>query len=279
MKKKESVSEYIPSLINTPMLNYECYVPSKKEKLLFFACVFFLGGAVSLIFFAGLFKSDGEATLATYISDVVIFSIVGAAAAKILFPTFIEKKKEKRNIKLRNQFRDLLDSLSASFSAGVNPNEAFYSAHKDMVQQHGENSFIAIEANEILNGVRQNYSIAEMLNDFAKRTGNEDIENFANVYKIAVEKGTDLKTVIRRTHSIISDRIAVNDEIQTKLASNKLQHTVMSIMPIGIVAILRFTNESFANSFASPLGIIVNIIAIGAFIGSYILGQKICKID
>lgn len=278
MKKKEVLEEYIPSLINTPMLNYKCYIPSKKEKYLFSICIFIVGGAISLIFFAGLFKSDGEATIATYISDAVIFCLVGFLAAKLLFPTFIAKRKDKRDGKLRNQFRDLLDSLSASFSAGVNPNEAFTSAYSDMVQQHGENSFIAIEANEILNGVRQNYNISQMLTNFAERSGNEDIENFANVYEIAVEKGTDLKTVIRRTHSIISDRIAVNDEIQTKLASNKLQHTVMSIMPIGIVAILRFTNESFASSFASPLGIIVNVIAIGAFIGSYILGQKICDI-
>ena len=277
-KTKTPEPEYVPSLINNPMLNYKCYHASAGEKILYFLISFIAGGAASLIFFGGLFKSDGEATLATLISNLVFFLVSGFAVSRVLYPSFIAKRKEKRDVKLRNQFRDLLDSLSASFSAGVNSNEAFVSVCADMEQQHGVDSFIAIEAREIVNGMKQNYSISQMLRNFAARSGNEDIENFANVYGIAIEKGSDLKTVIRRTHAIISDRIAVEDEIETKLASNKLQHTVMSIMPIGIVAILRFTNESFADSFTTPGGIIVNVIAIAAFIGSFILGQKICDV-
>ena len=277
-KSKEKISEYLPSPINTPMLNYSYYKPKPVEKIIYFIISFIGGGAASLVFFSGLFKKDGQPTLATYISDIVVFVVVGFIAYKAFYKTFIVKRKEKRDQQLRNQFRDMLDSLSASFSSGANSNDAFVTMSNDMIQQHGASSYIAKEAAEILNGVNQNVSVSEMLKNFAERSGNEDIENFANVYTIALEKGSNLKTVIRRTHSIISDRIAVNDEIQTKLASNKLQHTVMSIMPIGIVAILRMTNEAMAQSFASPLGIIVNIIAILAFIGSYILGQKICDI-
>lgn len=278
--KKEKVVEpkFVTSLINNPMLNYKVYVLNKKQKVLYFIISVLFGGVAGMVFFSGFFKQDGESTLLTYISNAVIFIIVGLIVSRVFFPTFVAKKKTKRDTALRDQFRDLLDSLSASFSSGVNSSEAFKSAYTDMIQQHGESSIIAMEMKEILDGINQNYTISQMLCDFAERSGNEDIESFANVYQIAIEKGSDLKTVIRRTHSIISDKIAVNDEIQTKLASNKLQHTVMSIMPIGIVAILRFTNDSFATSFTSPLGIIVNIVAIGAFIGSYILGQKICDI-
>lgn len=278
-KQKKEMIQYIPSPINNNMLNYNCYFPSVSEKILYFMVSFFGGGAVSLIFFSGWFKSEGQPTTATYISDLVIFVISGIMVSKLMYSSFIARHKAKRDKILRNQFRDLLDSLSASFSSGVNSNDAFNTVYGDMVQQHGVNSFIAIESKEILNGVSQNVSVTDMLKNFAMRSGNEDIENFVNVYDIALQKGSDLKTVIRRTHSIISDRIEVNDEIQTKLASNKLQHTVMSFMPIGIVAILRLTNEAMANSFATPLGIAVNIIAVLIFIGSYILGQKICDIQ
>lgn len=277
-KKKQEKIEYLPSPINTPMLNYKCYILSFSEKIIYYFISFFGGGIVGLVFFSGFFKSEGNPTFATYISDIVIFVLVGFFVSRLLFSTYVVKRKEKRDKKLRNQFRDLLDSLSASFSSGANSNDAFATMCEDMIQQHGVDSYIAKESIEILNGTKQNISISEMLKSFAERSGNEDIENFADVYYIALEKGSDLKTVIRRTHTIISDRIAVNDEIQTKLASNKLQHTVMSIMPIGIVAMLRLTNESIANSFSTPLGIIVNVIAISAFVGSYILGQKICDI-
>jgi len=52
----------------------------------------------------------------------------------------------------------------------------------------------------------------------------------------------------------------------------------MSIMPIAVVMLLRLTNESFAENFATPVGVIVNTIAIGVFIGSYKYGQKIVDI-
>lgn len=278
MGKNNKQVEYVSSLINNPMLNYNVYVVKKSIKILYFIITFILGGSAGLLFFSGLFKVDDKYTVFTYLSDFIVFICIGLLVSKLFYSTFVSYLKSKRDEKLRNQFRDLLDSLSASLSAGVNANEAFNSAYVDMSQQHGEDSYIAIEVAEILAGVRQNYAISEMLNDFAARCCNEDIESFANVYRIAIEKGSDLKLVIRRTHSIISDKIAVQDEIATKLASNKMQHLVMSVMPVGIVAILRFTNESFAESFASPLGIVVNILAILVFAGAFVLGQKICDV-
>lgn len=278
MAKKKQEAEFLPSPINNLMRNYAVYVPSAAENFLARLVMFLLGGVTGLIFFSGLFKVEGEATMATHISDVVVFCLIGFVAMCFLAPVFFDRRHQKRDAQLRNQFRDLLDSLSASLSSGTNPLEAFRSAYGDVCSQYGEHSFIALEVKEILNGSAQNVSIAEMLSDFAKRSHNEDVESFANVFSICMDKGADLKSVVRRTHGIISDKMAVNDEIETKLASNKMQHDVMSIMPIGIVALLRYTNPAFADSFASPMGVLVNIVAIGIFLGSYVLGQKIMQI-
>ncbi len=278
MKKKKTEKEYLLSPINNPMLNYAVYIPNKTENILARLIMIVLGGVAGLVFFSGLFKVEGEATLATRISDTVVFIGVGILAMLFLAPVFFDRRHKKRDAVLRNQFRDLLDSLSASLSSGANPLEAFKSSYSDVCAQYGEKSYIALEVAEIINGSKQNVSISEMLTSFAKRSGNEDVESFANVFDICMTKGVDLKTIVRRTHGIISDKMAVNDEIETKLASNKMQHDVMSIMPIGIVAMLRFTNPSFAASFASPMGVLVNIVAICIFLGSYVLGQKIMDV-
>ena len=87
-----------------------------------------------------------------------------------------------------------------------------------------------------------------------------------------------LALVVHRTHSVISDKMAVADEIETKLTSNKMQHNIMSVMPIVIVAMLRFTNEAFAANFATLTGVLVNTLAIGIFVGAYIYGNKIVEI-
>lgn len=279
MEKKINEPQFLLSPINNEVINYRVYYPKASEKIIMRLIGIAVGGIVGLIFFGGFFKSEGEATVATYISNLVVFFGIGLIVSKILTPTLVQRKKEKRDIVLKSQFRDMLESLSASFSSGSNSNEAFQSAYKDVKQQYGEDSFIAVEIKEILNGIAQNITIDVMLNDFADRSGNEDIKNFADIFNICLEKGGELKSVVRRTSGIISDRMSISDEIETKLASNKMQHNVMSVMPIGIVALLRFSNDSFAATFTTFGGAIVNIIAIGIFIGAYLFGQKICNIN
>ena len=85
-EKKQKEPKYIPSPLNTPMINYKVYYMSKLEYTTLFVLVFVVGGIVGLIFYGGLFKYDGNATIATYISDVIIFGGIGFIAFKIFFP-------------------------------------------------------------------------------------------------------------------------------------------------------------------------------------------------
>ena len=276
--KKEKELAYVNSPLNNPMPNYKVYVMNNSEKLLVGLVSFIVGGLASQIFYGGMFKVDGLATTATYISNAVIFIIVGILAICFYVPMHKKKCLDKRNIMLKRQFRDMLESLAASFSSGSNVQMAFQSATMDLAMQYGEQDYIVLEMQEIINGINQNINVEVMLKDFGERSGNEDIMSFADVFEICYRKGGNMNSIIHRTRDVISDKMVVADEIETKLTSNKMQHNVMSIMPIVVVAMLRFTNEAFAANFATPIGVIVNTIAIGIFIGSYILGLKIVDI-
>ena len=176
------------------------------------------------------------------------------------------------------QFRDMLESLAASFSSGSNVQMAFESAVEDLKMQYSPDDYIVKEMEEIINGMRQNVNVEVMLANFGERSGNEDVVSFADVFSVCYRKGGNMNSVINRTHSVISEKMAVADEIETKLTSNKLQHNVMSLMPIAVVAMLRLTNEAFATNFATPVGVIVNTVAIGIFVGAYIMGNKIVDV-
>lgn len=280
MKKKEKVVEqqYLNSPLNNPMLNYSVYVLGKAERIAVSLIGFLVGGLVGLVFYGGLFKSDGMATTATYISNAIFFVVVGVLAVKFVIPIYKNMCLEKRRNKLKKQFRDMLESLTASFSSGSNVQKAFEAAFVDLQMQYEETDFIIIEMREILNGMAQNISVEVMMKDFGDRSGNEDISSFADVFEVCYRKGGDMKMVIHRTHNVISEKMAVADEIETKLTSNKMQHNVMSVMPIVVVAMLRLTNDAFAANFATPLGVVVNTIAIGIFLGAYKYGLKIVDI-
>lgn len=280
MAKKEKIQEpeFINSPLNNPMPNYAVYVMSKTERLIVSLIAFIAGGFVALIFYGNLFMVDGFATLATHISNIVVFVILGLLAIKFLVPMYKKRCLDKRKNALKQQFRDMLESLAASFSSGSNVQMAFESAVEDLKMQYSPKDYIVKEMEEVINGMKQNINVEVMLENFGKRSGNEDIVSFADVFSVCYRKGGNMNSVIHRTHSVISEKMAVADEIETKLTSNKMQHNVMSVMPIAVVAMLRFTNESFAANFATPIGVIVNTVAIGIFVGAYIYGNKIVDV-
>lgn len=276
--RKEKEKQYSKSLLNTPMLNYRIYVMGVFEIIGVNLISFIIGGLVGFVFYGDLFQVDGEATKATHICNVVVFVIVGLAAIHFLVPMYKTMRLERRKDVLKNQFRDFLESLSASFLSGSNEQGAFESALQDMKMQYSPNDYIVLELQEIVNGIYQNIDLSVMLKDFGERSGNEDIVSFADVFVICSQNGGTMNTIIHRTHSIISEKIQIADEIKTKLTSNKLQLNVMSLMPIAIVIMLRYTDEMFASNFATPMGVLINTIAIGIFVGAYLYGQKIVDI-
>lgn len=277
-KKKNVEPKYLPSPMNNDMINYKVYYMSAMEKLTYFWALFIVGGLIGQVFYGGLFKVDGEATKATYLSNFIVFLVVGAVAVKVFFPIMNENLKNKRGRKLQKQFMDLLESLSSSLAAGNTVNNAFLSAKTDLSNQYSENDFIMRELAEILTGMENGQTLENMMLDFGDRSDNEDIQNFSNVMSNCYRLGGNFKDVVRRTRDVISDKVAIKEEINTKLASNKLQHNAMSIMPIILVGMMRSLNANFAANLASPVGVVATTVAIALFVVSYFWGQKIIDI-
>lgn len=279
-KKKQQIEpQFVPSALNNQMLNYKVYYMSFTEKLIYFLLTFIIGGVVGLIFYGGLFKSDGEPTTATMVSNIVVFCLVGLIAARFFVPAIRRNLKNKRDKALRKQFMNLLENLSVSLAAGNTLNDSFINAKSDMLNQYSEKDMIIQELSEIISGMDNGHTLEEMMTAFGQRAGNEDIENFANVISNCYRMGGNFKDVIRKTRNIISDKIAIEEEIETKLASNKLQHNAMCLMPIILVGMLKLSSASFAANLSSFLGVVVTTIAIAIFVSSYFWGRKIINIE
>ena len=280
MTKKNAVQEpqYLPSPLNNWMINYRVYYMSFAEKVLSFLLTFAAGGLVGLIFYGGMFKNEGEATSATFISNIVVFCLIGAIAAVVFIPAIKGSLEKKRAKKLTKQFMDMMEVLSTSLSAGSTVNGAFVNAQSDMQNQYSRKDYIIQELTEIVNGLNNGRTLEEMVLAFGSRSNNKDIENFGNVISNCYRLGGNFKDVVRKTRNIISDKVAIEDEINTKIASNKLQLNAMCIMPIGLVGMLKLSSEMFAENLASGIGVFVTTVAVGIFAGAYLWGRKIIDI-
>jgi len=278
-QKKIKEPQFLPSPLNNPMLNYKVYYMATWEKILFTLLTFIAGGIVSQVFYGNLFKTvDGKVTTATHISNVVVFVLIGCLAVRFFLPAIVQSLKDKRDKKLTKQFMDLLDMLTSSLSAGNTVNDSFYYAKRDLMNQYTERDYIIQELNEILDGIKNGRTLEDMLLSFGKRSNNEEIENFSNVISNCYRLGGNFRDVIINTRGIISDKIAISDEIDTKLSSNTMQLNVMSLMPVPLVGMIKVVSKDFADNLATPMGVFATTIAIGIFIAAYLWGRKIINI-
>lgn len=278
MAKKNDQPQYYISKINTQVLNYNVYVMKPTEKLLYGLMLLVAGGVVGLIFYSGLFKVDGQATLATYISNLVVFLLVGLLANRYFMPTITESLRVKRLNKLKSQFCDFASALTNALASGMNMNDALLAVYNDLKAQYSEEAFIVLETQEIINGMRNNIPVEVMLEDFGIRSGVADITNFATVFATCYRTGGNIRSVVRRTTDIISEKIMINSEIETAITSNKMQMNVMNVLPIVIVLLMRLLSPDFADSFATIIGVVGLTVSAALTVASFKLGQKIMNI-
>lgn len=277
-KNKNVEPEYLTSLINTQVINYKVYKMNTKQKIFYTTLLFLVGGFVAQIFYGGLFKSEGENTAFTYISNLIFFAIGGLLTNKLMLPAIIEKMRKQRLSVLQSQFRDFLSSLSTTLSAGMNMNESIEAAHIALCSQYGDDSIIAEEVGEIKNCINNNISIEKAIASLGERSGIEDISNFSTIFSVSFETGGNIREIVSRTSDIIVERMLTNEEIETKLTSNKIQLYAMLVIPAVLMLLMRGMSSSFAQSFATIPGVIAITIALGMFYAAYKVGSKILDI-
>lgn len=278
-KQKEKEPQYYQSLMNTPVLNYRVYEMSSMEKLLYALIAFVVGAVVGFLFYGGLAKDEfGQSTTLTYVLNIVICILGGIIAVKIFLPVRTEQLAEKRRKDLNRQFRDMLDGLATSIGAGSNMIDALYSVRDDLVLQYDEDACIVQEVDTILHGVQNNIPLEDMLYDFGMRSGIADILSFAEVFKVSYRTGGNMKDVVQRTYTILSDKMEMREDIETVVTSNKTEQNTMLVMPVALVAVIKYMSPDFAANFATVTGVLATTVAVIIFIAAYYVGKNVLEI-
>ena len=280
-KKQKIINEpqYYTSATNMPTYNYRVYNMKFTEKAMYFIIAFLAGAAVGYLFYGGIGKDEfDQPTKLTWILNIIIPSITGIIAGKLFVPIRRESIVLQRQKQLSNQFRDMLDAFNTSLGVGKNINESFLSAYNDLKIQYESDAFILKELEVIISGIQNNVAIEELLEDFGKRSCNDDIKSFANVFKTSYRKGGNIKEVIRNTHSILSDKMEISEDIETLVTANKLEQNIMIVMPIILILIIKLMSPEFAKNFVTPTGIISTTLSLIIFVVAYFMGKSVLNI-
>lgn len=259
--KKKEVYEEIPALIGQGD-DYHVYHMTKQDRLV-----------------AALIGGGGGAVVAWIFFNMVSVALVAAlAVAYAAQPVYRDHKLKKRKKNLLLQFKDLLEALTSSYSAGKNTLDAFTDAASDLIQIYGEEADIVKEMELLVGGMENNINIEVLLANFGQRSGLDDIQNFADVFRAALRQGANIKDIIATTRDIINDKIEIEMEINTMMSGNKNELNIMMVMPLIIVTSLGGMGGGMSASDNSLTNVVVKVFALGIFGLAYYLGKRFTDI-
>lgn len=218
---------------------------------------------------------------------VVIFyrSVIGIP---ILIPYFIlELRRRKvqlqkrRMEKLNQDFKDVMLLIANGLSIGYSLENAIIVARKEFpLLNQGGGEDMNYELENMCRKLELNMTVELILIDFANRCMLEDVKSFADVVIIAKEHGGNLVKIIQKTINSIISRNQVKEEIATLVAAKRLEQTIMSYMPMGIVLYLSVTNPAYTTPlYHNILGTLVVSVAIALTQVATTWAMKVIEIE
>lgn len=210
-------------------IDYEDYKLTKQESQKFYVVATIALFVTGMLFYKNIF-----------LSIVLILGVI--PIKKIYKKTIAEKKRSELTI----QFKDLLYSISASFSTGRHMTAALEEAYENLKLIYEEDDLIMLELKNMCDRILNNKeSEEEVLFDFAERSGIEDIENFMDVYFTCRTTGGDVQKVVNEAASVIADKIDMEKEINTITSQKKYEAKILTFIPVVLIGFLQLTSPEY----------------------------------
>ena len=250
--------------MNIEFYNYNIYRMSAAEKLFSAIAAMIAVCSVAYIFYRNI-------PLSVVISPIGLFYIPYRRKRQII----------KRRDALKQQFRDMLYSLSSSLMAGKTMESAMREVRGDLeILYPDPDTAIIREVDIILRKILLNETIDSALNDLAERSGIEDIDSFCDVLATCRKMGGNLVEIVKNTTNILGDKMEIKNEIDVLLAQRRFEKKVLNVMPIALILVLSMAAKDYIEPvFTTLTGKFVMSAAILLLALSWLISEKIMNID
>ena len=193
------------------------------------------------------------------------------------FNIFLSAKSaiEKRTVKLRIQFFDLLEAMSVAMRAGSTLLKSLQSAREDLMLIYPPESDIIVELDIIIGKFNNAVPMSVAFFDLAERSGLEDIASFSSIYATIEGKSGRADEIVRETQQIIADKMEIEMEIETLLTAAKSEVNIMLFMPLLILGVIGYAGAGFMDAiYTTSAGRVVSTGGLIVFIISYIMARR-----
>lgn len=169
--------------------------------------------------------------------------------------------------------------VTAGIQAGSSIENAFLDVEREIGVLYGQNSEMGQELALIRKGLTNRVALEQMLLDFGRRSGIEEIRDFTEVFATARHLGGNLKEMIQRTADLTGQRMETQRDIATMLASRKYEQKVMMLIPFLLYGYMQVSSKRFFDGlYHNPAGIAIMTVCLGLYLASCVLAEKIMDI-
>lgn len=244
--------------------DYNVYHLSKSEKIFLICGIVFISAGIGIL----------------YINSFYL-ALLSPLIYKIVSPKYSALMMEKRKKNIRNEFKELLYSFSASLSVSNSMEKAMKEGCYKLEEILDENSIMLNELRVMNLSIDTTGSDASKLwHDLADRCKLEDFQLFADVYGACMSSGGNLISAIDSAAKTICEKIETENNIK-RLANQKvLEGRIIAVIPIIIIIFLRLSSPGYIGPMYSGLG--GNLIMLTAFLisaAAIVLTERITKIE
>ncbi len=233
------------------------------EKILVSALLFVVGFFIAWSFYRSL-----------------LVSVVAGVFFQFFQKIYLKEKRRKLKAEIIDEFVNLNNLLLAELQAGIAVNLAYQNLAENI-----KNSDILKfpklekEINSWINRMNLGDDINDILLEFAKRSDEPCLIQFANMLDIAVQRGGNILSIILSTNAVLNDERQMMYDIEVMITEKKLEQKVLTASPIFILIFLNYTAFDFiAPLYQSIVGRITMTILLGVFIVSYLWSKRITVI-
>lgn len=187
---------------------------------------------------------------------------------------------KKKQAAFRLQFKEAIQSISAGLNVGYSVENAMREASRDLRGMYRKDERILQELSYMIRQIQMNMTAELALQEFATRTGDEDVQTFVTVFNIAKRSGGDTMEMIRNAVRQMGEKIDVEREIQTMISAKKTELRIMTIIPFAMIAYLRLSfPELIRVLYGNVAGILIMSVCLLIYLLSYEMGKRIVEIE
>ena len=243
-------------------INYQEYLFSWKERIQMIVQYLIISGGFAYLFYRSW----------------IVFVVFCTG-----YPIYRKRKNaqmiQKQQDILCREFKDSIQCAASAMAAGYSIENAFREAYAEMKMQYGSDALMTEELRYMNSCLSLNIPLEQLLYDFAKRSGLEDVQSFCEVFVFAKRSGGDFIQIIHMTASRISEKQELMESIQTEISGKRMEQKLMNLMPLFILVYVDVSFQGYLDGmYHNPAGIFIMTICLTAYLGAYLLSEKIMSI-